>query len=431
MNPVARVMEWLIPSERKNIIGADGALVEWSGYSRQDGDNFRTNRVTYAEWQDNGTFNAGSALVLPTVWACTNLVAGTTGSLPATVTKSVKGGVDEEQWDHDLYGVLNDSPNADQTPLDFLEFCAASVELQGNAYSEVERASNGRVIALDEPTPPDCVTVSRASGGQLEYEVTKNGRRRVIPQDRILHIRGFGGSALGGLSTLAFGRHTFGMATTLERAAAHTFRNGARPSGILSIDKALSAQQRAEAERLLQEKYQGTVNSGVPMVLDNGLKWQGLSITPEDSQMLESRSFSVEEICRFFSVPPHLVGHTANSTSWGTGLEQQTLAFLIFTMRRRLKRFEQAMTKQLLSRADRNAGLKVKFDLRGLMRGDSKARAEFYATALRNGWMTINEVRALEGLPPVEGGDVPRLQMQNVPITEAGNGLTGEQSNAA
>lgn len=136
--------------------------------------------------------------------------------------------------------------------------------------------------------------------------------------------------------------------------------------------------------------------------------------------MLESRGFSVEEICRFFGVPPFMVGHTQKVTSFGSGLEQQVLGFQKFTLRRRLKRIEQALEKQLLTPEERSAGLTIEFNLEGLLRGDSAARATFYQSALTNGWMTINEVRALENMPGVEGGDVPRMQMQNVPITEAG-----------
>ncbi|RYG75568.1 MAG: phage portal protein, partial [Alphaproteobacteria bacterium] len=173
-------------------------------------------------------------------------------------------------------------------------------------------------------------------------------------------------------------------------------------------------------EELLQEKFVGAMNDGRPMLLDNGMKWDQLTINPEDAQMLETRRFSVEEIARVFGVPPHMIGHTENSTSWGTGLEQQTLGFVKFTLRRRLERIEQSLEKQLLTAQDRAAGVTIEFNLEGLLRGDSANRATFYREMTQIGVMTINEVRALENLPPVEGGDVPRMQMQNVPITEAG-----------
>ena len=203
-----------------------------------------------------------------------------------------------------------------------------------------------------------------------------------------------------------------------DGAASTVFENGARPSGVLSTDKPLTGDQRQLAEKLLQEKYIGAMNSGRPMLLDNGLTWQQLTLSPEDAQMLDSRRFSVEEICRIFGIPPHMIGHTENSTSWGSGLEQQTLGFVKFSLRRRLKRIEQAAEKQLLTARDRALGVTIEFNLEGLLRGDTASRAAFYQSGLQNGWRTINEVRALENLPPVEGGDVPRMQSQNVPITQ-------------
>jgi HK97 family phage portal protein len=418
--------------ERKNIISLNGEMADYYGVSRQDGYNFRTNTVTLAEYQDGGAHSGvAGVLALSTANACVQLLAGTQASLPLMVYRTDRDGRRSVAADHPLYRVLHDSPNADQTALDYWEFVCACLELHGNAYSEVERGSDGRVIALSPPLVPEAVSVKRRDNGDLEYRWNEGSRQRVETQQRILHIRGFGGSPLGGLSTLSLGRQVFGMARSINRAAQETFRNGARPSGVMSIDKALTKDQRNEAETRLQEKYQGTVNAGVPMILDNGLKWQSISINPEDAQMLESRSFSVEEICRLFQVPPHMVGHTQNSTSWGTGLEQQTLGFQKFTLRRRLKRIEQALEKQLLTPRDRSEGITIEFNLEGLLRADSKARSEFYGKMTVIGAMTINEVRALENLPPVEGGDVPRLQMQNVPITDAGNGLAGDQSNAA
>ncbi len=365
------------------------------------------------------TVNTASVLGLAAAWACVNLLAGTIASLPLMVYRT-RGGARTVASDHPLYRILHDSPNADQTALDFWEFVCASLELHGNAYAEVVRARNGRIIALGVPITPELVTVRRLDTGALEYEWVDQGRRIIAGQDRVLHIRGFGGNPLGGLSTLSAGRQSFGLAQAIERASGDTFRNGVRPSGLLKTADTLTIDQRKQAEELLQEKFAGAINAGRPMLLDRGMDWVQLSISPEDAQMLQSRAFSVEEVCRFFGVPPFMVGHTEKTTSWGTGLEQQTLGFQKFTLRRRLKRIEQALEKQLLSVADRLAGITIEFNLEGLLRADSAARASFYQLMLTNGVMTINEVRSLENLPPVEGGDEPRMQMQNVPITQAG-----------
>jgi HK97 family phage portal protein len=379
--------------------------------SRQDGNNFRTNMVTLSEYQDAGVSGAAGVLALSAAWACVNLLAGTIASLPLMVYRTDRDGRRTVANDHPLYRVLHDSPNADQTSVDFWEFICACLEMHGNAYCEVERGSDGRVIALYPPMVPEFVSVRRTGSGDLEYQWTEGQRQRRETQARILHIRGFGGSPLGGLSTLTFGRRAFGMASSINQAAAATFRNGVRLSGVMTSDKTFVGTQRADAEKLLLDKYSGAMNAGVPMLLDNGLKWQSISINPEDAQMLESRAFSVEEICRFFGVPPHMVGHTEKVTSWGTGLEQQTLGFQKFTLRRRLKRIEQALEKQILGPRDRADGITIEFNLEGLLRADSKSRAEFYQAALgdtqKPGWMVRNEIRSLENLEPIEGWDDP------------------------
>lgn len=363
--------------------------------------------------------STSGVLGLSAVWACVNLICGTCASLPLMVYRTDRNGGRTLALDHPLYRLLHDSPNFDQTASDFWEFATASIELWGNAYARVFR-EGGKVVAL-EPVRPDFVTVERnRETGNLDYRWSEDGKSYYFTQADMLHIRGFGGSPLGGLSTLAYGRQTFGIASAIERSAGSTFRNGLRPSGTLTFEKFLTDEQRTIVEAKLADKFAGAVNAGRPMVLEGGTKWTSLSINPEDAQMLESRGFSVEEICRFFAVPPHMVGHMAKSTSWGTGLEQQVLGFQKFSLRRRLKRIEQSLEKQLLTGEDRARGITIEYVIEGLLRGDSAARSAFYSSGLQNGWMTINEVRNLENLPPVEGGDVPRMQMQNVPITEAG-----------
>lgn len=360
-----------------------------------------------------------TALSLSAVWACRNLICGTIASLPLMVYRTAPDGSRAVARDHPLYRILHDSPNFEQTAVDWLDFVTSAIELRGNAHARIRR-DGSRIVSL-VPIHPDRVTVQRKADGSLEYRWSDDkGRQFTEVETDILHIRGPGGDSLGGMSTLQFGRNAFSLARAADRAAAGMFKNGLRPSGVVTFEQWLSKEQRELADTALVEKYAGAMNAGRPMVLEGGTKWQQITISPEDAQMLESRAFSVEEICRFFLVPPFMIGHTEKSTSWGTGLEQQTLGFLKFSLRYRLKRIEQAMEKQLLTPADRAAGVRIEFNIEGLLRADSAGRSTFYQSALNNGWMTINEVRAKENLPPVEGGDVPRMQSQNVPITEAG-----------
>jgi HK97 family phage portal protein len=364
------------------------------------------------------TVTESSVLALSAVWACVNLLSGTISSLPLMVYRTGKDGAREVAKGHSLYRILHDSPNYDQTALDFWDFICASIELWGNGYAKIER--NGGLVAALVPIRPDSMNVRRVQNGDIEYRWTDDGKAHVATDREILHIRGPGGNPLGGMSTLQFGRNAFSLARAADRSASGMFANGLRPSGVLTFDKFLSAENREIAETKLAQKFVGAVNAGRPMVLEGGTKWEQLTINPQEAQMLESRAFSVEEICRFFNVPPVMIGHTSKTTSWPTGVEQQGLILQKFTLRRRLKRIEQAVMKQLLTPADRAAGVTIEFNLEGLLRGDTASRAAFYTSMLNAGVFTINYVRALENLPPIEGGDVPRMQMQNVPITEAG-----------
>lgn len=376
--------------------------------------------------------NADTALSLSAVWACVNLIAGTISSLPVMVYRRDSAGNREVAKAHPLYRLLHDSPNYDQTAVDFWEMISAAIELRGNAYAKIDR-SGGKVVSL-HPIIAE-VAVRRLDNREIEYAWTQDGRSYRETDKTVLHIRGFGGNPLGGHSTLKFARHTFGLARAVDRAAGTTFKHGLRPSGVLTFEKWLSEDQRKVAETALLEKYTGAMNAGRPLILEGGTTWSQLTISPEDAQMLESRGYSVEEICRYFGVPPFMIGHTEKTTSWGTGLEQQILAFQKFTLRRRLKRIEQALEKQLLTPSDLTDGITIEFNLEGLLRGDSAGRARFYQMMTQIGAMTINEVRALENLPPVDGGDVPRMQMQNVPITgideEAVRRLISEQAGAS
>lgn len=373
----------------------------------------------FSQRSDAGeTVNEGSALSLNAVWACVNLLSGTIASLPMMVYRTDGLGNRTVARDHPLFYMLHDSPNYDQTALDFWEYMQAALELWGNAYARKVFGSIGQLVAI-EPINPALMMVRRLPNGTIEYRWTDNGRENVGTDRDVFHIRGFGGNPLGGMSVLAFGRNTFGRARAIEKSAGATFANGLRPSGVLVFDEFLTAENREIAETRLVEKFVGSQNAGRPMILEGGTKWQPLTINPEDAQMLESQKHSVDEICRMFGVPPFVIGHSGGD-HMGTSLEQQVIALVIFNLRRRLKRNEMAVQKQLLTAKDRADGFIVEVNLDALLRGDSAARNTFYAGGLQNGWLTINEVRALENRPPVPGGEVPRMQMQNVPITEAG-----------
>lgn len=394
------------------------------GFERKSADVVRVLNLTDPEtWggstQAGVTVNEGSVLALSAAWACVNLLAGTIASLPLMVYRADKDGNRTVARDHPLYRVLHDSPNADQTAMDFWEGGVSAIELRGNMFARKTMGAGGRLVAL---TPVLGAVARREPNGSIRYRWSEQGRSFDEPQENVFHVRGFGGGPLGGLSTISYGRQVFGLSSAIDTAAQATFANGMRPSIALKTDKWLTDPQHAAMTKDLAERHAGAMNAGRPFIAHGGMDIVPLTIKPEDAQMLESRAFSVEEVARLFGVPPHMIGHTEKSTSWGTGLEQQTLGFVQFALRKRLKRIEQAIMKQLLTPADVAQGVVVEFNLEGLLRGDSAGRAAFYQSGLQNGWTTINEVRAREGLAPVAGGDTPRMQSQNVPISGAGSG---------
>lgn len=370
--------------------------------------------------------NSSSVMGLSTASACIGLISGTISSLSADVYRKNESRLKVLAGDHQLQGVLDD-PNGDQSPIDFWEQMSLGLELWGNAYAVIERHRDG-INAL-VPVRPDIMRVERTSSGALKY-TWYDDRRHEEPEDRVFHIRGFGGDPLGGLSPLSYARNTFGTAQAIERAAGRTFVNGVRPSIALESDKLFSSEQRKEAEDRLATKYQGAMNAGRPMLFDNGLKVKQISFNPEDAQMLQSRGFSVEEVCRVYGVPPFMVGHTEKVTSFGSGLEQQILGFQKFTLRKRLKKIEQAIRKQLMSPEDQRAGYSVSFNLEDLLRADTKARSDFYKAMLETKVFVINEVRALEGKEPVPWGNEPWGQMQDKQLgddAEAAGDKEGEE----
>lgn len=375
------------------------------------------------------TVNAGNALTLSTVWACTRLVAGTISSLPLMVYVDGPNDTRKVAKAHPLYGLLHNSPNADQSALDFWQFICVSLELWGDAFARIERGVSGKIVALT-PVRAELVKARRMPDGTIRYRYNDGGKSYDIGQDEMFHVRGFGGAALGGMSTLSFGRQSFGLALATEEASAQVYKNGLRPSGVLTTKDGttLKKDQRDDIYEHVVGRFGGE-NNGKPLVLESGLGWQSITTTPADAEMIASRQFSVEDCCRWFGVPPHMIGHTSNSTSWGTGLEQQTLGFLIFTLRERLKRIEQAIMKQLLTAAERLT-ITVEFNFEGLLRADSAARASFYSQMVQNGIMTRNEVRRLENLPPIDGGDDLTVQSNMIPVSKLGE-LTSTSGEAA
>jgi HK97 family phage portal protein len=359
------------------------------------------------------TVTIDTAMQLATVWACVRLLSETIGTLPMLVYRKDNTGARSLATDHTLYGLLHESPHADFTAVEFWEGIVLGLCLGGNAYAEKEWIGN-RLVALN-PLRSDMMEVSRNRNNEREYRYHDVKGVRTLSEDDVFHVRGFGPAGDLGLSPISFARHSLGAAMAADETASKMFANGVRPTGILTIDQVLKPEQRKSLKENVVEPMAGSANAGGLFLLEAGMKFQPVTLTPEDAQFLQTRGFHVEEICRWFRVPPFMVGHTEKTTSWGSGLEQQMIGFLTFSLRPYLSRIEQAVRRSLIPAKERPT-LFAEFKVEGLLRADSVARGQFFATMVQNGIYTRNEVRALENMPPKPNGEELTVQSQNVAL---------------
>jgi HK97 family phage portal protein len=362
-----------------------------------------------------------TAMQLSAVWACVRLIASTIATLPLMIYERDQKDFGTVNRDHPLFSILHDSPNAEMTAVEFWEAMAGALLLWGNAYAQIVW-SGSRVISLI-PMRPDRVHAKRNEDGSLTYFYAWMGTSVTLQEKEVFHLKGFSLDGIIGMSVVAQGRQTMGTAIAADRAAGNFFRNGMRPSTVLSAPTYLTPDQRKRKEEWINE-YTGAINNGRVPLIEGGWKLDTLSIPPEDAQLLASRQFDIEEISRWFHVPPPMIGHTQAATAWGSGLEQMLLWFLQFCLRPQLKRIEARITKSLIAPGERRT-VYAEFNVEGLLRADSNTRARLYATMVDHGLMTHNEVRALENHPPMAGADDLFINAALIPMQLAGEFVRG------
>ncbi|VVE87567.1 phage portal protein [Pandoraea bronchicola] len=371
------------------------------------------------------TVTVDSALQLSAAWACVRLIAETIATLPLNLYSKQADGARTLATTHALYDVLHNQPNADNTAVEFWEVIVTSMLLRGNGYAR-KLCAAGRIIGL-ELLLPARMNVKRLQTGQLQYTYSElDGSSSVMTEDDVLHFRGFSLNGWMGVSVIEYAREVFGNATAANKTSSSVFRNGLRPSGVLSTDQILPKEKRSEIRTDLTDQFGGAMQAGKTMVLEAGMKYQAITMNPGDVQLLETKAFNVEEICRWFRVPPFMVGHNEKSTSWGSGIEQQMIGFLTFTLRPWLTRIEQTIKKGGLSPVERLTYY-AEFSVEGLLRADSAGRADFYSKMVNNGIYSRDDCRLKENLPPM-GGNAAVLTVQSamLPIDKL-----GEKSDAA
>lgn len=367
----------------------------------------------------NKRVTADSTMSLSTAWASVRLNSRTIASCGRKVYRRTTALQREAAEDHPLHRVLAISPNPDQTPMEFWEGQVTALNLRGNAYARIGRRGDNQVVAL-WPLSPDAVDVYRDGSGERRYRV---GGKEELPAADVFHLRGFGAGGDVGLSPIAYGRQTIATALAAEEVAGSTFANGLQLSGFVEDQPAAktTADQRREIVELF-EKFAGSSRAGKVMPLPPGFTFKALGMSPEDAQLLDTRRFSVEEICRWFGVFPILIGHAAQGqTMWGSGIEQIVLAWLTLGLGTELERIEQAIEKQLILPAEQGR-LYVQHNVESLLRADSAARAALYGALGQNGVASRNYMRAKENMEPYagEGGDLLTVQSNLIPLDMLG-----------
>ena len=366
-----------------------------------------------------------TAMQMTAVYSCVRILSEAVAGLPLHLYKYNDKGGKEKAIDHPLYRLLHDEPKPEMTSFIFRETLMTHLLLWGNAYSQIIRNGKGEIVAL-YPLMPNKMKVDRDEKGVLYYEYThstdeadtmKNTTVRLSSYD-VLHIPGLGFDGLVGYSPIAMAKNAIGMAIACEEYGAKFFANGAAPSGVLEHPGVIKDPQRVRDS--WQSTYGGTANAHRVAVLEEGMKYTPISISPEQAQFLETRKFQINEIARIFRVPPHMVGDLEKSSF--SNIEQQSLEFVKYTLDPWVIRWEQALSRALFTEEEKTS-MFIKFNLEGLLRGDYVSRMSGYATARQNGWMSANDIRELENLdliPDEQGGNLYLINGSMLPLKNAG-----------
>ena len=367
-----------------------------------------------------------TSLQLSAVWACVRLLAESVASLPINVYKiDRQTGERVIAKDHPLHKLFSGKVNAWQTRQEFFETIVYQLVLMGNDFSVVERNKSGEVIAL-MPLMSEQMEVNLNNDG-VSYQYNDGKNVKVYSDQTIWHNKLFGNGVVG-LSTFQYAKQSLGIAQAAEQATTNIYENGGKPSGVLTIDRLLTPEQRDQAK----DKFSGLEagNQNRLFVLEGGMKYQQVSLSPQDIELLSSRRFQIEDIARFFGVPSVLINDTSSSTSWGSGIEQIVQGFYKLGLRPYLERYEASMKARLLSASER-LEYDIEFDFNSLLRADAADRLKSYGEAVRGGIMTPNEARNKEGWSSKEGGDSLMVQQQMIPIDKIGEILNkGGTTNA-
>jgi phage portal protein, HK97 family len=376
-----------------------------------------SHRFSFGATTSNKTVTEQSAMQMTAVYACVRVLAEAVAGLPLHFYQYRDNGGKEKATNHPLYFLLHDEPNAEMSSFVLRETMMTHLLLWGNAYAQILRNGKNEVIGL-YPLLPDRMTVGRGDDEQLYYLYASTKGQVKLQQSEVLHVPGLGFDGLVGYSPIAMSKNAIGMAIACEEYGAKFFANGANPGGVLEHPSTLK--DPIKIRESWNATFGGSSNAAKVAVLEEGMKYAPISISPDQAQFLETRKFQINEIARIFRVPPHMVGDLEKSSF--SNIEQQSLEFVKYTLDPWISRWEQAMTRSLLTKEEKKKYF-IKFNLDGLLRGDYQSRMAGYATGRQNGWMSANDIRELENLDKIsaeDGGDLYLVNGNMFPLKNAG-----------
>jgi HK97 family phage portal protein len=382
----------------------------WSGNGNTRHEGYQSASPSRYSSDVASTVTFDSAMTVSAFWASARLLTEAVSAMPIKCYKRMPDGSRQEDRDYPLWRVLNFQPNRYQTRTEYFESLMLNLVTCGNSYSELIKTSRGIVSFI--PLMAAQMKVKLLTDGSIQYEYTDlNSSTRIIPSDKIWHVKLFGNTIVG-MSPLGYARQSLGIAQATDARVGKLAKNGGKTSGILSIDRVLSPPQREQVRANMQDIAEGETDS--LKILEADMKFQQVGLSPQDLQMLESRRFQIEDIARFMGVPSVLINDTAGSTVWGSGVNQLIGGFYKLNLNPYLERIESSIKRHLMPVEDWES-YDIEFDFDSLLRSDRDTRLTANAKAINSGQLSPNEARNDEGRPDKEGGDSIYLNGSLVP----------------
>jgi HK97 family phage portal protein len=342
------------------------------------------------------------------VFACVRVLAETKASLPLKLYKKGPKGEKKEANDISLHMVLTYKANEEMTPFNWKEASMTSLCLGGNSFSQKLVNISGDIVGI-YPLDYTKVKMDRNSDNRLIYKI--HSKDKEYTRDTIFHVPGLSFDGISGLTPIGYAAKAIELGLIYENFGVNFFNNSAIPSGVIYTEGPLGDAAFARFKKDFKKNYAGMINKGVPMILEAGMKYNALNINQSDAQFLESKKFQLEDIARIYRVPLHLIQNLDRATN--NNIEHQSLEFVMYTMLPWCKRDEENINMQLLTPEQQKAGYYVEYKMDSLLRGDAASRATAYATARQWGWMSVNDIRRLENMNPIDNGDI-YLQPMNM-----------------